>query len=180
MNNQSTPDDASQESLDPMRQRKATLSTPVVAAAVQPTEIQNRLSDVKSAIIDLIKNTAWTSNSSKAQQSLLQAVDNLEDIPENTAQLSAGENTAMEDYMRSLEHVRGRLEEASAKYGGRNAGKRDKFKHSWAHLDRSGGVQVLEACRTDIDTAVNRLRSHHKAQPAEGESSIRFTPIPSS
>ncbi|KAG9038748.1 hypothetical protein FS837_001166 [Tulasnella sp. UAMH 9824] len=168
MNNQSTPDDASPGLLDPMRQGNATLSTPVTAAAVQPTEIHNRFADVKSAIIDLIKNTAWTSNSSKTQQRLLQAVDNLENVPENTAHLSAGENTVMDDYMRALEHVRGRLEEASAKYGGRNAGKRDKFKHSWAHLDRSGGVQVLEACRSEVDAAVNRLRSHLKIQPAEG------------
>lgn len=57
-----------------------------------------------------------------------------------------------------LEQVRSRLEDGFAKYGNRNSGKRDKIKHLSARLDRNGSIQVLEACRTDIETVIGRLQ----------------------
>ncbi|KAG8941320.1 hypothetical protein FRC04_004600 [Tulasnella sp. 424] len=155
MNNQSTLSRTSRESLDITRQRNSAGSTP---GALQPLGIYDRFTEAKTAILELIKNTAWTSNSSKAEESLLQTVDSLANITENTAQLSAGEMAAMEELTRTLEDVRGRLKEASAKYGTEDSRKRDKIKNFWAHLDRDGGIQVLEACRTNIEAAVNRLR----------------------
>ncbi|KAG8947866.1 hypothetical protein FRC04_010224 [Tulasnella sp. 424] len=164
MNSQSILSGTPQESLDITRQRNAAEST----TGAQPLGIYDRLTDAKTAIIDLIKNTAWTSNSSKAQQSLLQTVDSLANIPENTAQLSAGEAAAMEELMRTVEDVRERLKEASTKYGTKDARKRDMVKNIWAHLDRDGGIQVLEACRTNIEAAVNRLPKIYEPLPTYG------------
>ncbi|KAG8921824.1 hypothetical protein FRC01_014875, partial [Tulasnella sp. 417] len=127
------------------------------SAAPQPPGISERFADAKSAILDLIENTAWTSNSSKAQQSLRQSVNGLEDIPNNTAHIPAEEMVAMEEYIGALERVRGTLGEASEKYGRKDLRKRDTLKRALGHLDRSGSAQVLEACRTEIEAAVKRF-----------------------
>ncbi|KAG8891894.1 hypothetical protein FRC01_014458, partial [Tulasnella sp. 417] len=135
--------------------------------ALQTLGIYDRFTNAKTAIIDLIKNTAWTSNSLEAQQSLLQTISGMADIPENAAQLSDDEKPALEAYIATLEQVRRRLEEASAKYGKENEGKRDKFKHSWAHLDRSGGIQILNASQTDIKAAINRFLNRHEERASD-------------
>ncbi|KAG8931392.1 hypothetical protein FRC01_001392 [Tulasnella sp. 417] len=128
------------------------------SAAPQPPGISERFADAKSAILDLIEGTAWTSNSSKAQQSLLLSVNGLEDIPDDAAQILAEDMADIEEYMGALERVRGTLGEASKKYGRKDSRRRDIFKHTLGHLDRTGGAQVLEACRTEIEVAVKRFR----------------------
>ncbi|KAG8973822.1 hypothetical protein FRC05_008241 [Tulasnella sp. 425] len=153
MNSQSTLSRTPRESLDITRQRNTAGSTPGV---LQPLGIYDRFTDAKTAIISLIKNTAWTSKSSKAQKSLLETVSNLANIPENTAE--AGEMRAMEDFMKTLEDVRESLKAASTKYGAKDSRKRDKAKKLWANLGGDGGIQVLETCRTNIETAMNRLQ----------------------
>ncbi|KAG8937454.1 hypothetical protein FRC00_005412, partial [Tulasnella sp. 408] len=74
-------------------------------------------------------------------------------IPDNIVKLSSGEKAAAEGYIVVLEHVLQRLTAASAKYGRTDARKRDNAISSWAQLDRIGGIQVLNACRAEIETA---------------------------
>ncbi|KIO31771.1 hypothetical protein M407DRAFT_19280 [Tulasnella calospora MUT 4182] len=163
MNAQSTLGRNPRGSLGVTGQRHTTVSA---SGAPQPPGIDDRFADAKSAIIDIIKNTTWTSNSSEAKENLLQTVDNLENLPEDKAHLSAGEKEALDEYIGALEDVRGKLKEASETYGRKDSKKRDKiFKHSLAHLDRTGGIQVLETCRTIIETALKRLQNHHGTQP---------------
>ncbi|KAG9037175.1 hypothetical protein FS837_001479, partial [Tulasnella sp. UAMH 9824] len=165
MSSRSTLSGTPRASADITRQRNTGASTS--GAPAQPLGIYDRFTGARNAIKDLIEHTAWTSNCSSAKQSLLQTVNTMADIPENIAQLSAGETVAAEDYMGALERVLGRLNAASAKYGRKGAGKRDKLKHSFAHLDRFGGNDVLNACRTEIEAAVKAFLDRHETQPTD-------------
>ncbi|KAG8917719.1 hypothetical protein FRC01_002265, partial [Tulasnella sp. 417] len=96
MNTQSTLSRTPRGSLHVGTQRNTPAPPP---RALQPPGIYDRFSEARTAIIDLIKNTAWTSNSSEAQASLLQAVDGMADIPKDTTHLSGEERNAMESYI---------------------------------------------------------------------------------
>lgn len=48
--------------------------------------------------LTLLQNTGWPSKAAKAQQSLLQAINNVPDIRATTAQLPAGEKDAVEEF----------------------------------------------------------------------------------
>lgn len=70
---------------------------------------------------------------------------------------------------RALEQVIQRLTVASAKYGRKDARKRDRVIYSWAHLDRTGGIHVLDACRTDIETAVKSFIVESRIFPGQAD-----------
>ncbi|KAG8963377.1 hypothetical protein FRC05_004765 [Tulasnella sp. 425] len=135
------------------------VSTPQSATAAVPgAPGGDKFAELKNAIVNLIKNTAWTGNSSEAQQRLLKTVNNLANPANNSAQVSGEYKVLVEEIINVLEHVRSKLEGGSAKYGNKNLGTRDKIKHLSAHLDRNGSIEILEACRTDIETVIGRLQ----------------------
>ncbi|KAG8914235.1 hypothetical protein FRC00_000327 [Tulasnella sp. 408] len=148
-------------------------------APAQHLGIYERFAGARVAMRDLIENTAWTSNSLLAQQSLLQTVNTMAAIPDNIVKLSSGEKAAVEGYILVLEHVLQRLTAASVKYGRNDARKRDKVISSWAHLDRTGGIQVLDTCQAEIETAAERFLNFHEtrlnnAPPQKVQSSSQY------
>ncbi|KAG8923574.1 hypothetical protein FRC01_012597, partial [Tulasnella sp. 417] len=121
--------------------------------------------DVKSIIINLIKNTRWPSNASTAQQSLLRTVNNAAHTPEATTQLPPGAKEAMEEFINALGRVRDRLEEASTKYGKKDSRKRDKIKKMFSGSTHDDDcIRALQECQRTIEAAGDRFRE--RSQPS--------------
>lgn len=156
MNNQSTLSRTPRGSFNIARQGNTPLSA---QGTPQPLSIDEP-PDVKNAIIELVKNTVWPSKSSKAQQSLLRAINNAVDIPATTAQLPAGEKEAMEGYIRALGQVHERLKEASTKHGRKQSRKRDKLKGLFRGSKGDDNcVRTLQDCQAAVEAAGDRLKT---------------------
>ncbi|KAG8913435.1 hypothetical protein FRC00_002414, partial [Tulasnella sp. 408] len=122
--------------------------------------------DVKNAIRELIKTTEWPSKASKAQQSLLQAINNGANIPATTAQLPAGEKEAVEEFIKALAPVHERLKEASTKYGKKHTRKRDKVKNLFGgSADNDNCIRALQDCQAAVEAAGDQLQDFYKTQP---------------
>ncbi|KAG8940802.1 hypothetical protein FRC04_005030 [Tulasnella sp. 424] len=77
------------------------VSTPQSATAAVPgAPGGDKFAELKNAIVNLIKNTAWTGNSSEAQQRLLKTVNNLANPANNSAQVSGEYKVLVEEIIK--------------------------------------------------------------------------------
>ncbi|KIO30569.1 hypothetical protein M407DRAFT_20295, partial [Tulasnella calospora MUT 4182] len=133
------------------------------ANKIQATDLYNR---VQSARQDI-----YSFDTTASAQGLLDAINTCPDIPKSISNgTGMGKLNQVDQVLsRVLEDVHTSLKKASEKYGTKERGLRDQFKHRVSSFRKSKCLDTLQACLKDISAVLAPLRVSLDEEASRGE-----------
>lgn len=117
-------------------------------------ELGDRIKSIASALSNLIKETEWPLECHDAAQNFQDTMDGLAELPSNTSLVK----DAAEEFLRVLEAAHTDVKKASDKYGKKERGLREGFRHQISSLRPQKCSTILRTCQIDITSASTTLR----------------------
>ncbi|KAG8959054.1 hypothetical protein FRC00_002019 [Tulasnella sp. 408] len=128
------------------------------AEAAREQGLGNIIDSLRNAIAEIIKNTEWPEDSKEAAKGLIESIESLPDIPNNTIKITEDMKDLIEKYVQALEDVHIRLKDASSKSGIKNW-KIYQTLRSMASKRPSKCALLFQTCQADVSQAANSLRA---------------------
>ncbi|KAG9047372.1 hypothetical protein FS837_002425, partial [Tulasnella sp. UAMH 9824] len=121
----------------------------------------DKVEPLKDAAANILQATPWPEKHSALTQQLLETIKStpdLRNLPEGTALPSPDLRRNVEEVVKVLEDVRGRLESASSKYGARKKGLFGSIKGFFSSNSKTRSSEVLRSCQEDVEKVLAPLR----------------------
>ncbi|KAG8952627.1 hypothetical protein FRC04_003989 [Tulasnella sp. 424] len=119
-----------------------------------------------------ICDTVWPRRSTDTAQGLKQTIENaqsLNNIPNDENHIRREYRASLRQFVRIMEGIRGRLSEASNKYGAKERGFGSHIKYLSNYLDRDRCTEILESCHNEIGNALGFLPDRWNLEEEEGK-----------
>ncbi|KIO28557.1 hypothetical protein M407DRAFT_22295 [Tulasnella calospora MUT 4182] len=131
------------------------MTDPTIDPSIQ--QLHDKRNSTRNAALSLLTNTNWPSQSKEAAESLLQAINDLPDVPLD-ASVIPFKDTLVE-FIRVLEGAHARVKDVSEKYGRKEIGLLGGIKNKLPSRRRGRCTDTLRTARDDIENASTNFRN---------------------